>query len=77
MHAYFLLSLPRLHPELASLPEGCRTLWPGLPRNNGINHPHTHIHEIGYIQRQHQHQHHLRKPAGLLLSGNSTRPDPL
>ena len=32
MHAYFLLSLPRLHPELASLPEGCRTLWPGLPR---------------------------------------------
>jgi hypothetical protein len=32
MHAYFLLSLPRLHAQLAALPEGCRTLWPGLPR---------------------------------------------
>jgi len=31
MHAYFLLALPRLHAELASLPEGCATLWPGLP----------------------------------------------
>ena len=32
MDAYFLLALPRLHPELASLPEGGATLWPGLPR---------------------------------------------
>ena len=32
MDAYFLLALPRLHPELAALPEGCATLWPGLPR---------------------------------------------
>lgn len=32
MHTYFLLSLPRLHAELAALPEGVLTLWPGLPR---------------------------------------------
>ncbi len=31
MDTYFLLALPRLHAELAALPEGCRTLWPGLP----------------------------------------------
>ena len=32
MDAYFILALPRLHPELARLPEGAVTLWPGLPR---------------------------------------------
>ena len=32
MDAYFLLALPRLHAELAALPEGGVTLWPGLPR---------------------------------------------
>ena len=32
MDAYFILALPRLHPELASLPEGAVTLWPGLLR---------------------------------------------
>jgi diguanylate cyclase (GGDEF)-like protein len=32
MDAYFLLALPRLHAELAALPEGVATLWPGLPR---------------------------------------------
>ena len=32
MDAYFILALPRLHPELAALPEGTATLWPGLPR---------------------------------------------
>lgn len=32
MDAYFLLALPRLHAELADLPEGGVTLWPGLPR---------------------------------------------
>ena len=32
MDAYFLLALPRLHSELAALPEGGATLWPGLPR---------------------------------------------
>ena len=32
MDAYFILALPRLHPELANLPEGAVTLWPGLPR---------------------------------------------
>ncbi len=31
MSAYFLLALPRLHAELAPLPEDCLTLWPGLP----------------------------------------------
>ena len=32
MDAYFILALPRLHAELAALPEGAVTLWPGLPR---------------------------------------------
>ena len=32
MTASFLLTLPRLHAELARQPEGCLTLWPGLPR---------------------------------------------
>ena len=32
MDAYFLLALPRLHAELAAMPEGGFTLWPGLPR---------------------------------------------
>lgn len=32
MDAYFLLALPRLHAELAALPEGGVTFWPGLPR---------------------------------------------
>ena len=32
MDAYFILALPRLHAELANLPEGAVTLWPGLPR---------------------------------------------
>ena len=34
MDAYFILALPRLHAELASLPEGAVTLWPGLPRRS-------------------------------------------
>ena len=32
MTAPFLLTLPRLHVELAPQAEGCLTLWPGLPR---------------------------------------------
>ena len=32
MTAPFLLTLPRLHAELAPQAEGCLTLWPGLPR---------------------------------------------
>lgn len=32
MDAYFILALPRLHAELAALPEGAHTLWSGLPR---------------------------------------------
>ena len=32
MTAPLLLTLPRLHAELAPPMEGCLTLWPGLPR---------------------------------------------
>ena len=31
METPFTLALPRLHSELFPLPEGCLTLWPGLP----------------------------------------------
>ena len=31
METPFTLALPRLHPELCTLPDGCLTLWPGLP----------------------------------------------
>ncbi|MBP3731277.1 MAG: hypothetical protein J6I40_07405 [Mailhella sp.] len=31
MEHIFLLAAPRLHAELADLPDGCRTFWPGFP----------------------------------------------